>query len=164
VQQLDVAALFSEHHAAVSRYLRRQAPYLDTAVIEDLTADVFERALRAAPRYQERGYKPLTWLCEIARNRLIDYQRAWRPTDSVETLVEIRMEPRCTIRFDEFGERERMARALTHLPESQQRVLRARYWEDRKFVEMAEIGNENTVKHLDRRARASLRPYLEMSA
>ena len=165
---LDVGALYVDHHAAVYRYLRRQAPYLDRTVIEDLAADTFERALKAAPRYEDRGHRPLTWLCDIARRRLIDHKRshAVSRTVSLEAEASPWVEPHTAVWTPEgeIVERDFVAWALTHLTESQQRVVRARYWDDRKFGGMAELGNENTVKHLDRRARASLRPYLEMSA
>lgn len=158
-----VAALFAEHQATVSRYLRRLAPYLDAAIIEDLTADTFERALRAAPRFQDRGHKPLSWLCPIARNLLIDHLRrtSTRMTTSLDALVEFHAEPRCTIRFDEFGERERVAAALQHLTPSQQRVLHDRYW---LGLPHGATGNEQAVKSLHKRALASLRPYLEAAS
>ena len=160
---LDVEVLYAEYADTLRNYLMVRCR--DWHLAEDLTNETFVRVL-VSRRYQERD-KVSGWLFTIAQNLLTDRFRAAKyrsDTVSLPALIGTLYEPSVTYRFDELGERDRVAQAIEHLPESQQRVLRARYWDDRKFGEMPEVGNENTVKHLDRRARASLRPYLEMSA
>jgi len=152
------------HHGAVYRYLRRLAPFLDATVLEDLAADTFERAFKAAPRYQDRGKRVDSWLYEIAYHRLLDYQR-WRRYREHVDLSEIRAEhePRYTAPFDEIGERERIAAALAHLTIPQQQIVHARYWEDRRLTEMTDLTTTEAAKSLHKRALAALRPYLEVA-
>lgn len=161
---LDVGLLFETHHVAVYRYLRRNAPFIDATVLEDLVADTFERACRAASRYQERGKRVDAWLYEIAYHRLLDYQR-WRRYREHADLGEIRVEdePRYTVPFDDIGERERVAAALAHLTIPQQQVVHARYWEDRQHNQMGHLCSVEAAKSLQKRALAILRPYLEVA-
>ena len=48
----------------------------DRAVAEDLTAETFERALRAWRRYDAERGSAKTWLWEIARNTALNHLRA----------------------------------------------------------------------------------------
>lgn len=73
---VDVGALFAELQPAVRGYLRRRLPpRVDDAVVEDLVADTFVRALRSAGAYRDEG-KPLAWLLAIAHAVLVDRARA----------------------------------------------------------------------------------------
>ena len=56
----------------------------DPTVAEDLTADTFERALRAWSRYDESRGTAKTWLCQIARNTALNHLRAERRRRSRE--------------------------------------------------------------------------------
>ena len=69
----DPAGLFDRHHVAVFRFLRRMTGSASAA--EDLTQEVFLRVVRAAERYEERT-REVSWAFRIARNVLIDRQRA----------------------------------------------------------------------------------------
>ena len=57
----------------VYRYLRFHLPSPDIA--EDLTAEVFLRALKAFERFDATAGSPRPWLFRIAQNALRDYQR-----------------------------------------------------------------------------------------
>ena len=54
----------------------------DPVASEDLTSEVFERALEGLPRYEQRGLSIACWLYRIAHDRLADHLRrqAQRPT------------------------------------------------------------------------------------
>jgi RNA polymerase sigma-70 factor (ECF subfamily) len=65
-------ALFERHHLALFRTLRRLAG--DAALAEDLTQEVFARALAAGDGYEERG-RERAWLFTIARRLLADHGR-----------------------------------------------------------------------------------------
>lgn len=54
-------------------------------VVEDLTSDVFFKALRGWDNYHEQD-KILPWLRMIARNTVIDYVRSARPTEELEDI------------------------------------------------------------------------------
>jgi RNA polymerase sigma factor (sigma-70 family) len=70
------AAAARAHLDDVYRYLL----YLtkDGTLAEDLTADTFERALRAWPRFDPRRGSARTWLCQLARTSALDHFRAER--------------------------------------------------------------------------------------
>jgi RNA polymerase sigma-70 factor (ECF subfamily) len=48
----------------------------DRSLAEDLTADTFEKALRAWKRFDPRRGSARTWLCQIARTTALDWFRA----------------------------------------------------------------------------------------
>src|SRR5712692_8989729 len=64
--------LYDKHVAAIYRYVYYRVR--DDAEAEDLTSDVFVRALKAMPRYEPRQAF-LAWLYRIARNAVIDHVR-----------------------------------------------------------------------------------------
>ncbi len=64
--------LFELHHVAVFRYLLRQTGLRADA--EDLTQEVFLRALRAIDGYERRG-RDRAWLFSIAHNLVVDGSR-----------------------------------------------------------------------------------------
>src|SRR2546427_3211545 len=64
--------LYDRHVSAVYRYVYYRVR--DDAEAEDLTSDVFMKALRAIPRYEPRQAF-LAWLYRIARNAVIDHVR-----------------------------------------------------------------------------------------
>jgi RNA polymerase sigma-70 factor (ECF subfamily) len=68
----DAGGLFDRHHLVVYRYLCRMTRRPDVA--EDLTQDVFVRALGGLERYEARDLER-AWLFRIARNLLLDRQR-----------------------------------------------------------------------------------------
>jgi RNA polymerase sigma-70 factor (ECF subfamily) len=70
------AAAARAHLDDVYRYLL----YLtkDGTLAEDLTADTFQRALRAWPRFDPRRASERTWLCQLARTSALDHFRAER--------------------------------------------------------------------------------------
>jgi RNA polymerase sigma-70 factor (ECF subfamily) len=64
---------YEAHGRAVYGYLRFHLPSADEA--EDLTADVFLRAVRAEHRFDPARASARTWLFRIARNALLDHVR-----------------------------------------------------------------------------------------
>jgi RNA polymerase sigma-70 factor (ECF subfamily) len=70
VDRLLVEALFAQHRLAVYRFLWRLVG--DASAAEDLTQDVFLRALHAEYRHDGRER---AWIFEIARNLARDHAR-----------------------------------------------------------------------------------------
>lgn len=67
---------YETHGAAVYGYLRFHLPSADEA--EDVTADVFLRAVAAAERFDPARGSARAWLLRMARNALYDYRRRER--------------------------------------------------------------------------------------
>lgn len=85
---LDVGVLYEEHAPGIRRYLIRQLRGDPGGIADDLTSDVFVRAIRSADSYVDRGLHPRSWLYRIARNLFIDHTRAHRPTEELSELTD----------------------------------------------------------------------------
>lgn len=70
---LDIAQAYDEHVWQIYAYFAYRVGQRSDA--EDLTQATFERAMRAAHRYDPGRAAPLTWLMTIAHNLLIDHYR-----------------------------------------------------------------------------------------
>ncbi|MBD9735213.1 sigma-70 family RNA polymerase sigma factor [Streptomyces sp. NPDC012461] len=77
------AHLYREHYAFVYRYLLCRTR--DRHLAEDLTQEVFARALRGIGGFAWRGTDPVAWLTTIARNLHLD--EVGRSRTRWETLV-----------------------------------------------------------------------------
>src|ERR1700752_1940100 len=80
-----VGLLYDRHVDAIYRYVYYRVR--DDAEAEDLTSDVFMRALKAMPRYEPRQAF-LAWLYRIARNAVIDRARRGKSQVSYEDALE----------------------------------------------------------------------------
>lgn len=69
-------ALYDRYNNEVYKYLWLRCGHIQLA--QDLTSDVWERALRSIGRLQFQGVSPVGWLLTIARNRAIDHFRSGR--------------------------------------------------------------------------------------
>ena len=81
------APLYFRYRDQVYAYVRTRTT--DPADAEDLTQQVFLRALDALPRYRERGAPFVAWLFRIARNTLTDHYRRRRSTVAWDLVPEI---------------------------------------------------------------------------
>jgi len=129
---------------------------------EDLTAQTFERALRAIGRYEERGAPFSAWLLRIAAHVVADRARRAEPLDDAAPLNDDDDGAAADVGPDWVEEWELatwLRGRLAALPADQRRVVWLRYYEDRSFGDVAaRMGrSENAVKQLLRRALAAVR-------
>lgn len=119
------------------------------------TQEVFARTL---PRknYEDRGWKPETFLNVIARNLMTDYWRK-RTHHGMEHAL---LPKSCVDRYP--CELKHIRDAIRTLPERQRLVLYLRYWEGQNIAQTAALMgvNEGIVKALQHRAEAGLRKAL----
>ena len=73
----ELGVMYRDHAAAVWRYARSRLP--TDADADDLTSDVFARALRSASGYDEARGNPRMWLMGIARHAAADWYRRRSP-------------------------------------------------------------------------------------
>jgi RNA polymerase sigma-70 factor (ECF subfamily) len=76
---LELGVMYRDHAAAVWRYARSRLP--SDADADDLTSDVFARALRSAAGYDATRGNPRMWLMGIARHAAADWYRHRSPED-----------------------------------------------------------------------------------
>ena len=82
----DFEAWFHEYRGPVYRYVRFRVATREVA--EDVTSEVFMKALRSIHRYDPDIASPKTWLLRIARNAVTDHMRALRRKGSLHVSLD----------------------------------------------------------------------------
>jgi RNA polymerase sigma factor (sigma-70 family) len=132
----------------------------DGAEAEDVTSDVFERALRYRESYDESRGQPLAWLLGIAR-RSIDDARLRRP--QVASLHESEQDhPSAEDLEGSALRRLSLASAMNRLEERDRDLLALRYGADLSARELAVLldSKTNAVEVALHRARTRLQAQL----
>ena len=124
------------------------------AAAEDVTAEVFHRALHNIGRFEWRGTPFVAWLYRIAWNEIVD--QAKRSAREVALTVEPTHEE-----MDEVERRATVFKMVEELPDAQREVVLKRFTEDRSIADIArEMGrSEGAIKQLQFRALETLRRH-----
>ncbi len=156
------ALLYDRHVEAVYRYVYYRVR--DDAEAEDLTSDVFMKALRAMPRYEPRQAF-LAWLYRIARNAVIDHvRRGGRQVSYEDALahpeVHDVVEPDAELLA--MSDSATLRGALAKLTPLQQEVIVLRFLEGFSTLEIAKLigKREGTVRGIQFRAIGALRQLI----
>ena len=134
------------------------------AEAEDLTQEVFIKALNAIGTYKVGKTPFASWLFRIAHNQVIDYVRKnekYQSTSLDEAATVIGNEdPVITVEYQMAI--EELTAAITELPPAQQEVISLRFIAGLPIAEVAKIAgkSEGTVKALQFNATISLRKLL----
>jgi RNA polymerase sigma-70 factor (ECF subfamily) len=150
--------LYEIHFERIYAFIANRVRDRDTA--EDLTSDVFQKALASLPKYESRGAPFGAWLIRIAANAVADqYKRAAReaPASGEPQEPAVNLDPEAT----EY--RARLFRLVNQLPSDQRQVIFERFVEQRSIREIAQqFGrSEGAVKQLQFRALQNLRARME---
>ncbi|HZP47182.1 MAG TPA: sigma-70 family RNA polymerase sigma factor [Vicinamibacterales bacterium] len=153
------AELYERHVDRVYAFVL--ARVRDRHVAEDLTADVFHKALAALPSFEWRGAPFGAWLIRIAANALADRRR--RPTREVADLDMTGEQPYTDPAIDDFENRARLFRYVDELPDVQRTVIVERFAHERSVREVAaQLGKtEGAIKQIQLRALRALRLRME---
>jgi RNA polymerase sigma-70 factor (ECF subfamily) len=154
--------------AAISQLYRQYAPGIygyiacrvrDPATADDLTSEVFLRALEGLAQFEYRGIAISAWLYRIAHDRMADHFRrqARRPTiplvdellpvqDGIDQEVDARLQA------------EQVGRAMERLTAEQHQVILLRFVAGFKLDEIAYVMDKSTdaIKMLQLRALTRL--------
>ena len=137
----------------------------DRAEAEELTAEVFHRALSNLGRFEWRGVPFAAWLLRIAANILADrWQQAAKGSGIPMDLLEESGEEPGT---EEHVERRAMLFQLVdRLPADQRTVILLRFVEQKSVREIAKQfrRSEGAIKQLQFRALQTLRDQLKESS
>ena len=156
------AELYRRHLDRIYRFVRSQVP--DNSTAEDLTAQVFFKALSSAGSFRgEAAYR--SWLYRIAHNVIATWgrQRARSPL-VVEDLPESEDPSASPVTQAIAGEQREMVRSkVAELPPAQREVVALRYLEEFSIEEVADVTDRSrgAVRILLHRARLRLRRSLE---
>lgn len=130
---------------------------------EDLTQQVFERAVKALDRYDDQRASVGTWLMSIANNLLTDHFRRGgaRPSVATDPVVLNEMVG-ATEAFVDLGLDADLAGALARLNERERELLALRYGAEMTGPEIAELKDLSlaNVQQILSRALRSLRAEL----
>lgn len=149
------AELYESNFERVYAFIARRVGDRDAA--QDLTADVFHRALANLGRFEWRGVPFVAWLLRIAANAIAD--RAQRAARERDVAVLDDPEP---ANLEEVEQRARLFRLVDELPADQRRVVVMRFAEQKSIREIAgALGrSEGAVKQLQFRGLQNLRARL----
>ena len=165
--------LFDRYYPAIFAYILRRVGKWNDA--QDITSEVFLKALKGLWRFRWQGIAFSAWLYRIATNEVgIYFRRAGRAPLSLNQLIEESgFEP--ASRHDLNAEKLEAERQLERhrafliarsnvatLPIKYQHVITLRYFEDKSVKEIAEIlgKKEGTVKSLLSRGLKRLRKLM----
>jgi len=110
----ELGVLYREHAAAVWRYARSRLP--NDADAEDVTSDVFARALRSTHTFDATKGTPRAWLMGIARHAAADWWRHRTPEVSRSELPDARSDDdpaSAALRADGVSDVRRLLELLT---------------------------------------------------
>lgn len=82
----DFDAWYRDHRSSVFRYVRFRVATREAA--EDVTSEVFMKALRSLHRYDANRASPRTWLLRIARNAVTDHLRSLKRRGSLHVSLD----------------------------------------------------------------------------
>ena len=155
------AQLYEEYFTKIYRYvIVRMGNEMEA---EDITQQVFLKALQSIGSFKWKGSPFSAWLYRIAHNQVVDYLRKTkrRITVSVDevTLVD-ESDPQADVekKFD----LKQLSGAIRHLTEAQQTVISLRFTSELSTAEVARImgKKEGAIKALQHSAIVSLRKAL----
>src|SRR5580700_8995643 len=96
----------------------------DQEAAEDVTSEVFFKALRAIGRYKPSGHPFSAWLYQIAVNAINDHYRSRKPTDAIDDAVGVMDRARPV--DEDVADRQEASRiwaAIDSLPEAQRTAM-----------------------------------------
>jgi RNA polymerase sigma-70 factor (ECF subfamily) len=151
--------LYELHFERIYAFVSRRVGDRQTA--EDLTSDVFHKALANLPSYELRGSPFAAWLFRIAANAVADQSKRAARESTVGAGQS--SEPSVQPDLEAIEHRARLFRLVKELPDDQRRVIIQRFVEQKSIREIAQAlaRSEGAVKQLQYRALESLRAQME---
>ena len=151
--------LYEIHFERVYAFIARRVRDRDT--VEDLTSEVFHRALASLGSYQVRGAPFAAWLFRIAANAMADQSK--RAAREVANTEEDPPDTAAAHELEAAEHRGRLFRMVNKLPDDQRLVILERFVEQRSIREIASRldRSEGAVKQLQFRALHNLRAQME---
>ena len=154
------AELYEINFERVYAFVARRVGDRDAA--EDVTSEVFHKALANLQRFEWRGAPFAAWLLRIAANAIADRASRTGIELGVDDPPELGVDATADVDLEEVEHRARLFRLVDGLPEDQRRVITMRFAEEKSVREIAEaLGrSEGAVKQLQFRGLQNLREQL----
>lgn len=135
----------------------------DRDAAEDLTSEVFHKALANLRRFEWRGAPFASWSLRIAANAIADRAQRGGKELAVDDPPEMAEDPTVLVELEVVERRARLFRLVEQLPEDQRRVIALRFAEGKSIRQIAEtLGRtEGAVKQLQFRGLQGLRAKIK---
>jgi len=155
------AEVYEINFERVYAFIARRVGDRDWA--EDLTSEVFHKALANLRRFEWRGVPFAAWLLRIAANAIADRAQRTGRELAIKDPPELSEEASADVGLEEVEHRARLFRLVDQLPADQRRVIAMRFAEEKSVGEIAEeLGRtEGAVKQLQFRGLQNLRAKIE---
>ena len=156
------AELYERHFDGIYRYIYLRLR--DQSEAEDLTQEVFVKALEAIGSYKWRNLPFAPWLFRIAHNRVIDYFRKQGKVEKVplEDDMPLVSKSNPALTAERELEIEELINNVEKLSPAQREVISLRFGAELSVAEAAKVlgKNEGTVKALQYNGIMALRKML----
>ena len=154
---LAFGEIYDQFHRGVYKYVYYRIG--DQSLAEDLTMEVFTKAMERIDRFDFRGVPFAAWLYRIASNLVIDHFRRLPKQASVplEDMLVSTVELPAESLYEKFSH-QALRRALADLTDDQQQVVILKFVDGLSNMEVAQIlgKTEGAVKSLQHRALSTL--------
>jgi len=166
-RQGDLAAvseLYNLHVDRIYQYVRYRTGDEQTA--EDITAEVFLRAIESLGSYTDQGAPFMAWLYRIAHARVIDYWRSLKRRQTApldDPLLQDSLVATDDAIDVDFLQNRSLWSAVQQLTDDQQNVIILKFVQGLGNAEIAQVlgKTEGAIKALQRRALEALTRLLE---
>jgi RNA polymerase sigma-70 factor (ECF subfamily) len=132
----EFGALYDRHFQQIYRFVYSRVR--EQTAAEDVTSEVFIKALKAMPRYQDTGRPFAAWLYQIAVNAIADRYRTLRPSQPLEDFHDLSVGgPAIEEQAAQRDEIRRIWAIVEELPAQQKTALVLKFQEDMKIEDIA---------------------------
>ena len=156
------AQLYEEHLDKIYRYIYLRVGNQTEA--EDLTQEVFVKALEAIGSYKWRDLPFASWLFRIAHNQIIDYLRKQRKVEKMawDNNTAPASGPNPEVIAEQELESEELVEHIRKLSSAQREVISLRFGSELSVVEVAKVLGKSpgTVKALQYNGIVALRKMM----
>jgi RNA polymerase sigma-70 factor, ECF subfamily len=130
--------LYDRHFLQIYKFVYSRVR--DQAMAEDVTSDVFMKALRSIGRYQDTGRPISAWLYQIAMNAVADRFRAARATEDIDEQRDLSAGgPALEQIAAQRDELRRIWAIVETLPKQQRMAMVLKFQEDMKIEDIAGV-------------------------
>jgi len=153
--------LYDHYFGQIYRFVYSRLRDQDAA--EDVTSEVFFKALRAIGRYRPSGHPFSAWLYQISVNAINDHYRSKRPVSSLDGAIAVADAARPVVdTVLDHVEADRIWAAIDSLPPQQRTAMTLKLGEDMKLAQIGQImgKSEGAVKLLIHRGMIGVRQRL----
>ena len=128
-------AMFEKFYPKIYNYIYYRVLHRETT--EDLTGEVFYKALAFGPSFDERKASYKTWLFTIAHNVVANHYRDRKNNFSLDSSEDLAADSDVEDTAEQKEDFRRLHELLATLPEREREVIALRYWGELSYKEIA---------------------------